>query len=397
MKGVINFIWNLGDLLRFIRNKTMTTKVMHIGQMIGGLYVYVKNTCSRMPETIEYVVVHGVSDNSEPISRKEHVITEYKIPLYRSISLIRDLQCLVKTIKIIRKEKPNVIHCHSAKGGVIGRLAGLFTGVKTFYTPHAFSFLSTPNKFKFFIFQLIEQLTRANSYLLACSNSERQMGITDVHYKDSRSLVWQNAVPDAALLLSDGFKCETVESLKSKRYISYIGRPCFQKNTEQLVEIVRLVHEEAPDVHFVLLGIGYYSPRLEEMKKQIERYNLNDVITLLPWLDQKSTLSVISHSLFYMSVARYEGLPLSVIEAMSLRKAIIASKVPGNVDCVKDGVNGRLIDINDIRGFVDAVVSLLQNEEMRILYGDNSRRIFENNFLLDNRINELENIYLNVK
>ncbi len=362
--------------------------------MIGGLYVYIKNTCSKMPDTIEYVVVHGISDNSEHIYQKNRAITEYTIPLYRSISLVWDFKCLVETVKIIRKEKPDVIHCHSAKGGVIGRLAGFLTGVKTYYTPHAFSFLSSPNKIKFFLFRFVERITRVNSYLLACSNSERQMGINDAHYKDCHTFVWQNAVPDAALLLSDGFVCPFVDSLKGKKYISYIGRPSYQKNTEQLVEIINLVHKRIPDVHFVLLGIGYYSPRIEELKKKIDKYNLNDVITLLSWLDQKSTLSVISQSLFYMSVARYEGLPLSVIEAMSLGKAIVASNVPGNVDCVENGKNGRLIDVDDTQGFANAVVDLVQDNNLRTVYGNNSRLCFENNFLLENRISELESIYL---
>ncbi len=103
----------------------------------------------------------------------------------------------MQTVRIIKKERPDLIHCHSAKGGIVGRAAGFLTHTRTFYTPHAFSFLSAQSVVKRNIFLFIECITKFNARLLACSESEKIMGVNMVHYKKDRAFVWNNAVPDA--------------------------------------------------------------------------------------------------------------------------------------------------------------------------------------------------------
>lgn len=176
-------------------------------------------------------------------------------------------------------------------------------------------------------------------------------------------------------------------------YICYIGRPSYQKNSFFFVDVIKGVHEKYPKIQFKLLGVGYYSPDLEQMKEMINQYGLNDVIELLPWLSHDETLKYVKESLFYLTVSRYEGLPLSVIEAMSLGKAIIASDVVGNVDCVVNGYNGFLVPlIKD--AFVDAVCRMIENDSERIKFEINSRKLFEERFLITNRIKDLEKIYI---
>lgn len=184
--------------------------------------------------------------------------------------------------------------------------------------------------------------------------------------------------------------------MKPDKYICYIGRPSYQKNPLFLVEVVKDVHVLHPEVKFVLLGVGYYSPELDSMKAKIAEYALEEVISLFPWLNHKETLEYVNNSLFYLTVARYEGLPLAVIEAMSLGKAIVASDVAGNKDCVQDGYNGKLIPLEK-EAFVKAICELVEDKVKRDLYGNNSRILFEREFLITNRIQELEAIYQSVK
>ena len=107
-------------------------------------------------------------------------------------------------------------------------------------------------------------------------------------------------------------------------------------------------------------------------------------------------ISFARKSVFYLSVVRYEGLPLAVIETMSLGKAIIASDVVGNRDCVEDGYNGRLLSLEQ-EVFVKAVCELIEVGENRDQYGEYSRLLFERKFLITNRIKELEDIYRLIK
>ena len=157
--------------------------------------------------------------------------------------------------------------------------------------------------------------------------------------------------------------------------------------------MVKLVHERHPEIKFRLLGVGYYSPLLEEVKQKITDCHLESVVEMLPWLSHYETMIHVDESIFYLTVARYEGLPLAVLEAMSLGKAIVASKVTGNIDCIKDGYNGILVDIDNPQRMSDAVCRMIEDKELRECCGRNSRMLFENEFTIEKRIHLLEEIY----
>jgi len=364
-------------------------KILHVGQMIGGLEIYIRNTVGTASTEFEFVLAHGYQDHSKPLLNSAGVpVKEYIIHMARPLRLTRDTQALVELYRIVKKENPDLIHCHSAKGGMLGRLVGWLTGTKTLYTPHAFSFLSTDSRLKRFVYKHLERRARLNSELLACSNSERFLGRQIVHYKHERCHVWSNSVPDVADLIKDVKLKEPVEG----PYITYIGRPSYQKNSLFLIDVVKRVHDIHPEVKFLLLGLGYYSPDLEALIATIKEYQLEDCLIMHDWAPQTQTLKYVANSLFYITTSRYEGLPLSVIEAMSLGKAILASAVPGNTDCVVDRVNGRLLELES-RKFAKEVCKMIECPELATQYGVESRKLFERDFLLPNRIGELEEIY----
>ena len=360
-------------------------KVLHVGQMIGGLGVYIRNTVTYISDEFEFVIVHGETDNSKPVMKNGKEVKEYTISLYRKLNPLKDLKGLIQVIRIIQKEKPDIIHCHSAKGGFIGRMAGFLTRTKTFYTPHAFSFLSTQNKIKKRIYLFLERMARLDSFLLACSESEKELGMEQVHYKEKRAYVWSNSVPDAQTVPPSGLK-------ETSPYICYIGRPSYQKNPFFLVNVIREVHKAYPDIRFYILGVGYYSPDLEQMKRMITQYQLENTIELFPWLSHDETMGYVKNALFYLTTSRYEGLPLAVIEAMSLGKCIVASDVLGNKDCVKDGYNGYLLPLQE-NLFAKKIIELIEHPDLTETFGKNSRLLFEKDFLIQNRIPYLEAIY----
>ena len=173
-------------------------KILHIGQMIGGLDVYIRNSIEYANGSNAYVIVCGKKDGNKEVISHGVPVREYKINLYRTLNPWNDFMAIVQAVCIVRRERPDMIHCHSAKGGVVGRIVGYATHTPTFYTPHAFSFLCTSSKIKRKMYLLIERFTRFNAHLLACSESERRLGIEKVRYSIDKALVWQNAVPDAA-------------------------------------------------------------------------------------------------------------------------------------------------------------------------------------------------------
>lgn len=169
-------------------------KVLHIGQLIGGLDIYIRSSISFASGNIEYIIIHGKDDHSRPIYSNGQPVKEYPTSLQRNLNPLKDIRCLYQTVKIIYKEKPDVIHCHSAKGGIIGRIAGFLTGTSTLYTPHGFSFLCSPSKKKQFIYKVLERMSKFNSFMLACGESEQELGISEIGYSKDRVLCWHNCV-----------------------------------------------------------------------------------------------------------------------------------------------------------------------------------------------------------
>ena len=169
-------------------------KVLHIGQLIGGLDIYIRNSITYASGDIQYIIMHGKNDNNKPIFSKGKPVKEFKTNLQRNLNPIKDFIALFEAIYIIIREQPDVIHCHSAKGGIIGRIAGFITRTPTLYTPHGFSFLCSPSSKLKWIYKFIEKKTRCSSYMLACGESEQKLGITEVGYKKEKALCWHNCV-----------------------------------------------------------------------------------------------------------------------------------------------------------------------------------------------------------
>lgn len=360
-------------------------KILHVGQMIGGLDVYIRNTTVYNKADNEYVIVCGKGDKHDPVIRNGKAVKEYHIDLYRSLNPKNDFKVLLQTVKIIKEEKPDLIHCHSAKGGAIGRTAGWLTGVPTCYTPHAFSYLCTPSKLKSGIYKAIERLTKFHTYVLACGESEQAMAIQEIGYGHSHSLVWHNAVPDTSL--ENGKAVEF-----SEPYACYIGRPSYQKNILFLLDALKVVKDKGCPLKFILLGVGYHSPELEAVKEKIQALDLENTIKLEPWINHADCQEYVRKSLFYISTALYEGLPLAVIEAMANGKAIIASDVVGNRDCVKNDENGFLLPINK-DSFAEKMILLYEDQDKREQMGRKSRELFLKEFYIDNRISLLQKTY----
>lgn len=363
-------------------------KILHLGNLKSGIDTYVRNTVALASDEFEFVIVNGADDNGEPYMRNGKFLKQYSIDMYRALNPFKDVKAVWQAMRIIRKEKPDLVHCHSAKGGVIGRFAAFFTGRRSLYTAHAFSFLSAESSKKQKIYLILEKIARLNSVLVGCAESERELAIEKVGYTEKNAFAWNNAI--SRIIPED---IEEPKDLKpNERFIISIGRPSYQKNPLLMVETMKRVHRKHPDVKFYLVGVGFYSPMLDETKALVSKYGLDDCFILLPWLSRAETLGYLKHSMFYVTTSLYEGLPIAVLEALAMGKAVVSSDVLGNRDCVKDGYNGFLLPI-DADAFAEKCCKLIEDEDLRNKMGDKSYTFFEESFLIDKRIGELEKLY----
>lgn len=366
-------------------------KIAHIARPISGVGVYIDLLTKNIDnERFTNIIICNVNEKiiiAKDNSRKE--IIRFHANIKRNINLLNDLKAFISIVRILKKEKPDIIHCHSAKAGILGRLAGFLLKIKTYYTPHAYSYLSEEKRIKKKLFMFVEKtISLLPSITIACSESEYKRAINDLSIKKEKVVVWQNSIEEK-------IKLEDVEVLKKlpKKFICTIGRPSYQKNTELLVEIITKIKSAINDIHLVILGAGQYSPSLKKVKEIIKTNGVKENITIIPWLTRTETLSVLDKSQLYITCSRYEGLPYSLIEALALGKACIGTDVDGNKDLIIDEYNGYLISQGQ-KDFVNHLFKLLRDKPLLDKMANNSKIHFINNFSIIKNISKLEDIYL---
>lgn len=360
---------------------------------VGGVDVSLRTILAQIDkDTFEQIVVHGKTDTNSPfLLRDQSAATSYQIDIQREIHLFKDIKAVFQLLKILKECQPSLIHAHSAKGGLVARLAGIFYKVNILHTPQAYSFLSKPKGFKRSLFLIVERwLKQFNSILLASSTSELNRGITEVGYKKEKALLFNNAIQPVFSQKENDF----VKTLPDK-FIATVGRPSFQKNIESMLEVILLVKKDIPDIKLVLMGVGHYSPNLENVKSLVKKLDLEENVIFIKWQERSNILNAIAASQLYISTARYEGLPYSVIEAMAVKTALVLTDVDGNRDLVNHNYNGYLVVENNHKVMASHIVHLLHNEKIRKQMAHNSKVMFDKHFNMHKQIHILQDIYIN--
>ncbi len=365
-------------------------RIAHVLHSVGGVDVsvrlIVKNSNSDL---FEHTIIHGKFDTNEPfLNDKGNTVAEYRANIIRNISLFQDVKSILNTIQYLKKNPHNLIHAHSAKGGVIGKIAGMVLGIKTIYTPQAFSYLSSQNKTKRFLFLCIERLlANKNGLLLASSASEQQRAIDEVNYKKTNTAIFPNSIEPIEII-----QPLTINKAWPDEYICTVGRPSYQKNIEMMIQALHQVRQTYK-IHLVIMGVGHHVGQLESVKNLIKKLELTSAVTLLDWTARTDVFNIISKSKFYLSTARYEGMPYAVIESLALSKPCVVSDCDGNRDLIQDGYNGHVVAQDNLDGFAEKVSLLLNNADLCETMSLQAKQSFNSNCNIKNNIQKLESIY----
>ncbi|WKD85556.1 O-antigen biosynthesis glycosyltransferase WbnH [Polaribacter huanghezhanensis] len=365
-------------------------KILHIARPVAGLGVYISLLTKYINKNkFSNAIICNTNDEIiELLDTNNHKISTYHANLIRKINLINDVKTFFKIVKILKKERPDIIHCHSAKAGILGRLAGAYLKITTFYTPHAYSYLSAEGKFKKYFFKKLEKLLGfLPSKTIACSESEYIRATTDINIAKDKVLLWCNSVED--VFVSEK---AAISEVLPKEYICTIGRVSYQKNIQLLIESIKIVKKKNAAIHLVILGAGLYSPMLNQVNQLINKHSLKDNITIIPWLKRTKTLAILQQSKFYVSSSRYEGLPYSLLEALALKKPCVVTNVDGNKDVIKDNFNG-FVTLENPEDIALKINMLIENNELLQQFSINARKEYETRYDIDKNIILLENLY----
>ena len=354
-------------------------KVLHISEtFVSGVYTYIKQLSSYSEKSGNfktYIIYSGErSDTVESLFKQDFApeIDLIRIDMTREISLIRDIKSFFQIVKQIRKIKPDVIHVHSSKAGVLGRIARVFYPKATlYYTPNGYSFIRediSENQKKLYSFVEKSITTLFGGTIIACGDHEYAVG-----KKIGKAVMVRNGINFD--LVSKYNTPHTNETFT----IGTSGRIFRQKNPELFNQLAL----QLPDYNFVWVGEG-------ELQDQLYAPN----IKITGWQNYDKTLKAVNSLDVFLSTSSWEGLPFSIIEAMTLSKPIVSSNIEGNKVTVKQNENGYICETTE-----DFLVSLrkLENPELRDRFGKESFKMAGTMFSMDKNVVDILKLYSKVK
>ena len=305
----------------------------------------------------------------------------------RSIS-IHDIQAYQKIKKYIEDIQPDVVHCHSSKAGIVGRLAAKKCKVPIIiYTPHAYAFQSLEvSCLKRLLYIHAERYLskRACTMTINVSKGEMKEALRNkIDIPEKFTLIYNGIsdlkIPDKKMLREKlGFKEEI-------RYVGFTGRCAKQKNPMTFLHIAKNVIEKCRDIEFVYIGDGVMEKQMQEW---IEENDLVNKIHMLGF--RNDSAEVVGAFDVYLSTALYEGLPYSMIEAMRAGVPIIATNCVGNDELVVEGRNGFMFDIGDVEKGTKLVIKQLT---CGTIDSNDVKETFVENFSLNLAMKRLMSIY----
>jgi glycosyltransferase involved in cell wall biosynthesis len=181
-------------------------------------------------------------------------------------------------------------------------------------------------------------------------------------------------------VLGNGVDTDVFEPGKAKpndKTVLYTGHLAYNKGLIDLVEAARHVLHIYPDVSFVLTGRG---PIERELRGMIARMNMTNNFRFVGFVERSTLIELYQNATVYVFPSYYEGLPTSVLEAMACGTPVVASAIDGIPEVVIDGKNGFTVPVKNPKAIANAIVRLLEDEELRERIGRTARQTILDRF-----------------
>ncbi len=313
--------------------------------------------------------------------------------LVRDISPFKDMVSLFKIFLLCRKERFDIVHTHSAKTGVLGRIAARLAGVKRIvHTVHGFPFNDKNSFVKNKVYELLERLASHFCDVIVC-----------LHEDDANICYRKLNIPSAKVkVISNGVDVEKY-SPKNKVYrdnvlqslglsvssivFCMVGRLWEQKNPGLFVRAANIFCERNPDndVSFILVGDG-------DLKTELQAMAASSKIKFLGW--RKDIPEILGASDCFVLPSLWEGMPLAILEAQSSGLPCLVSNIQGNSSLVTDDFDGYLFDVREELALV-VLMEKVMSEEVRQRLSENSRLKILKDYNIKNRVSKIISVYLN--
>ncbi len=350
---------------------------------LGGVSKYLLEITKGLDKNITpyYLMSSGgyFSEELKKLGIKEEQI--FFVPMTNSIFDIKThITSNLETLKIIKKIKPDLIHCNSMTGGIVGRVCGALSNIPVIFTAHGWTFSGGYSKPKLFFYKILETLLATTTKKIICvSEYDRQLALKVMPFFKNKLITIHNGITD----IPDEFKKK--EFSKDKLKIVMISRFCPQKDPYTLINTVNQLNKEELNIELDLFG---YGEELDKVLSTIEETNGSNI-------QYKGEISDVTPILkdydVYALISNWEGLPIGIIEAMRAGLPILVSDVGGNSECVKG--NGYLVKRQDIDDCKEKIKRLISPENDLKTLGQKSRKLYEEDFKTGNMLENIMKVY----
>lgn len=286
----------------------------------------------------------------------------------RSISLWKDLKAFFLIMGEIRRFKPDVIHTHTAKAGVIGRIAGLIARptAKRVHTFHGHLLHGYFGSKKVQLIIALEKILGLMTFkFIAIGNMVKVDLVNSGVGKDQKFEVIYPGLQDLDLYQRAEARNELNLDL-GKSYIVFVGRLTQIKRPDRLIDLARSLKLDHPTAHILVAGAGEMLIELTELTKREAL-----PITFMGW--RKDIGMILSASDVAVLCSDNEGIPLTLIQASQAGLPIVSTNVGSVSDIVVDGVTGVLAQVSS-ESFIEGVSRLLHDPALGIQMGKSGKK-----------------------
>ncbi len=351
-------------------------RVMHVVEPFAtGVLSFLIDLTKRQVENYEIYILYGVRPQTP-----DHVgeLFDKRIHLIKMCSFKGALGTVVNpkaywdVCKKYREIKPDVIHLHSSAAGFVGRWVLPCRKLSVFYTPHGFSFLAGNGSiFKRQLYRFLEWMSALRPVrTIACSKGECEEALK---------------LPGKPTYVNNGINtCELrlyVRSFQLKGNsvrVCTSGRILLQKNPVLFNRIAELL----PDMQFTWIGEG-------ELKHLLTSAN----VTVTGWVSRNKALELLKESDIFILPSLWEGLPISLLEAMYMKKVCLVSNVIGNRDVIRDGENGFICD--QAQEYAEKIKAVVRGEVDGASVSEEASMDVLRNYSIDQMAERYSEIYNN--
>ena len=347
----------------------------------------------------EVVLVTGFSPGREGELLKNVEMPPFRIveipEMVRELSPLKDYQALRRLRAFFREEKFDVVHTHSSKAGIIGRIAARQAGVPVVvHTVHGQAFHAYEKPWKKLLYITAERIAAkycdkiyavAQAMIDQCVEAkvaprEKYM----VVYSGMDTAAFVNARRDMELRKKLGIP-------EKARVIATVARLFPMKGYEEMLPAAERLVKEFPDLHFLPVGDG---PMYDELQKEIAARQMSDRFHFAGLVPPHKVCDYIAQADLLWHLSLHEGLPRAVVQALAVGIPAIGYKLDGTPEVVLNGETGYVTAPRDVDAVVKYSHELLSDSSLRQKMGENGRALVVERFAWKRMADILEEEFL---